>query len=188
MNINSCSFCGPNLLRFNFGFDEEDDLCLQIKETMRLQILDMYNRNVKNFYTDCEIGVPMWGAELVADLMRQFNDIQLFCILPYEEQATKWSPDQRDRYFSILEKSSMTKYIHAKYTDSCYRDCGRYLVDHTDNVIALYDNDPILPLNIASQFVSNARQKSKTIIYIDPDSGLVRSKDHTLLSSVDMYI
>jgi uncharacterized phage-like protein YoqJ len=183
MSSYSCSFCGPTPLHFHFGYDEDDELCLQIKDTMRLLIHDMCRRNVRDFYSDCEMGVSMWGAEIVADLMRYSKDIKLNCILPYEEQATKWSPELRDRYFSILEKSSETSYIYPKYTDRCYRDCGRYLVDHTDKVIAVQDNDPILSLDAVTQFVSYAKQKRKTIIIIDPESGLLRSKEYSLLTN-----
>ncbi len=37
----------------------------------------------------------------------------LFCITPYEEQATKWTPELRERYFDMLVKCS---HMTAVYT------------------------------------------------------------------------
>ena len=30
--------------------------------------------------------------------------LMLFCVTPYEEQATKWTPELRERYFDMLIK------------------------------------------------------------------------------------
>ncbi len=106
----ACAFAGHYLMRFPFGYDEEDGLCLKIRETMLMQILALHQNGVTAFYSNCEPGAPMWGAELVLALQSRVPNIQLHCVLPYEEQATKWTPQLRERYFSIVERSS-TEYL-----------------------------------------------------------------------------
>lgn len=173
MSVTSCAFVGKHPLQFQFGYDEEDYRCIRIKHTMRLQILTLYENGVTDFYTDCEVGASMWGAELVLALMRQHQEIRLFCVLPYEEQAKKWTPELRDRYYVILEKSSGNTLISTHYSDDCYRRCGRYLVNHAGILIAVYDREAIPCLEPARQLIAYAKKKGRGIIYIHPDTAEV---------------
>ncbi|OLN30112.1 SLOG family protein [Desulfosporosinus metallidurans] len=63
MDITSCAFVGYHPLRF--GYDEEDSLCISIKQKMLLQILALYENGVTDFCTSCEVGASMWAAEMV---------------------------------------------------------------------------------------------------------------------------
>lgn len=160
-------------MRFPFGYDEEDDLCLRIRNAMLMQILALYENGVTDFYSDCEVGASMWGAELVLRLMQKYPQIRLFCVLPYEEQAKKWTPEQRERYYTILEKSTYNRLISTRYTGDCRSRCNRYLVDHAGFVIAVYENCEVPQLEPAAHFISYARKKGRGIITIDPDTAFV---------------
>lgn len=87
MLTSSCAFTGHHPMRFPFGYDEDDELCQRIQNTMLLQILALVDNGVTDFYSDCEVGPSMWGAELVLRIMEQYPQVRLFCILPFEEQA-----------------------------------------------------------------------------------------------------
>ena len=70
-----------------------------------MQIMALYQNEVTAFYSNCVPSTPMCVAELGLGLQYRGSDIQLHCVLPYEEQATKWTPQLRNRYFSIVERS-----------------------------------------------------------------------------------
>lgn len=174
MNMLACAFAGHNPLRFPFGYDEEDDLCQQIKATLLMQILALYQNGVTAFYSNCEPGAPMWGAELVLRLQRRDSNIQLHCVLPYEEQATKWTPQLRERYFSIVERSNSEYLICTRYENNCYLLCNKYLVDHSNFVLAVYDDDPLVyRMEPVSHLIAYAKNKNRGIITIHPDTGLL---------------
>lgn len=173
MNKNTCAFTGHPPLRFSFGYDEDDSLCIRIKQKILLQILVLYENGVTIFFTDCEIGAGMWAAELVLNLMQKHSEIQLICVLPHEGQATKWTPELRDRYYTILEKSSRNILISTHYAKDCFRRCGQYLVNHASFLIAIYDNGNITNLDAASWTIAYARKEGRGIIYINPDSAKV---------------
>lgn len=169
----SCAFTGHEPIRFPFGYDEEDELCLRIKHTMLLQILALYDNGVTDFYSDCGIGASMWGAELVLGLMLQHSEVRLLCVLPYEEQAKKWTPELRERYYAILEQSTDNHLINTHYTKDCRTRCSRYLVDRAGFLIAVYDNTEVVQLEPASQLIAYARKKGRGIIRIHPDTAVI---------------
>ncbi len=173
MNNLSCAFVGHHPLRFPFGYDEDDEMCIRIKNALHLQILSLYEEGVTDFYTDCEVGASMWGAELVLQLMQQHKQLRLFCVLPYEDHAKKWTPELRERYFYIHEKSCGIIMIGTHYSKGCHKRCGKYLVNHADILIAIYDSEAIPHIEPATQLIAYARKKGREIIYIYPDAAKV---------------
>lgn len=169
----SCALIGQHPMRFQFGYDEDDALCHRIKLEMIRQILILYQNGVTDFFTNCETGPPMWGAEAIIALMDKLKTIRLFCAIPYEEQATKWTPDLRDRYFNILEKCTDSCYIQKQLTQDSYRLCGNYLVEHSNFVLAVYNTKITTTLDPVTAIVNDAKEAGKGIIYIHPDTARV---------------
>lgn len=173
MTTLSCAFVGHYPIRFRFGYDEEDWRCQRLKLEIIRQIMILYQNGVTDFYTNCEIGPPMWGAEAVLALMDKLKSLRLYCVIPYEEQATKWTPDLRDRYFTILEKCTAVHTIENHLTKESYRLSGKYMVDHTNFVLAVYDNQVTSLLEPVSFTIQDAKAMHRGIIYIHPDTAQV---------------
>lgn len=171
--MTACTFIGHHPMRFDFGFDEDDPLCATIKQVLLSQMMALYKNGVITFYSDCEVGVGMWAAELALRMIKEHPDVQLICVIPYEEQAKKWTEELRDRYYTVLEKSSYNELISTQYTEKCYRQCGKFLVDHAEHLIAVYENSKVIQMENAAYTLAYARKKGRQIIYIDPDTAEV---------------
>ena len=92
-------------MRFPWGFDEEDSGCRKMKIELAQQVMALRQRDVTQFLTACDCGVGLYAAEIVNGLRETTDqDLMLFCYTPHEEQATKWAPYLRERYFTMLEK------------------------------------------------------------------------------------
>lgn len=92
-------------MRFPWGFDEEDSGCRKMKIELAQQVMALRQRGVTQFLTACDCGVGLYAAEIVNGLRETTDpDLMLFCYIPHEEQATKWAPYLRERYFTMLEK------------------------------------------------------------------------------------
>ena len=92
-------------MRFPWGFDEEDSGCRKMKIELAQQVMALRQRGVTQFLTACDCGVGLYAAEIVNGLRETTDqDLMLFCYTPHEEQATKWTPYLRERYFTMLEK------------------------------------------------------------------------------------
>lgn len=77
-----CSFTGHRPSKFSFKYNEEDIECIKLKAKIIEQIEKMYLGGVKIFLTGCAMGVDIWCGEIVLQLMKKYNDIKLYFILP----------------------------------------------------------------------------------------------------------
>lgn len=96
-----CAVIGQHPLRFPWGFDEEDDGCCRMKLEMAQHILELCQRGVTEFRVACDPGVGLYAAEVVNALRENGSTIRLVCVIPHEEQATKWTPQLRERYYML---------------------------------------------------------------------------------------
>lgn len=101
----TCLIYGIPVENLPFGYDENDELCVNVKLKIAQLIAQLVSSGITHFVTDCEFGIPMWGAEIVLAQKIYDPEITLTVYIPCEEQAVKWTPDWRDRYFSIHEKA-----------------------------------------------------------------------------------
>ena len=128
-----CAIIGQNPMRFPWGFDEEDDRCRKLKIELAQQIMALRQSGVSQFLVACDCGVGLYAAEIINGLRTTDRDLMLICYTPHEEQATKWAPYLRERYFTMLEK--MHPYLRrvrgrcggrtAPCLSADHRPCGR---------------------------------------------------------------
>ena len=87
--------------------------------------------------------------------------------------GTKWTPELRERYFVILEKSTSNHLVSTRPTRDCRARCNRYLVDRVGFIIAVYQNGEVAHLEPAAHLITYARRKGRGIITIDPNTAAV---------------
>ena len=63
----------------------------------------------------------------------------LFVVTPHEEQATKWAPYLRERYFRLLADCTIMEAASLHQTPTCEYDAYRKIIDYADTVLAAYD-------------------------------------------------
>ncbi|HBU12530.1 MAG TPA: DUF1273 domain-containing protein [Clostridiales bacterium] len=164
MNDTKCSFTGHRPERFAFGFNENDPKCIAIKGVMAEQIAELIAGGVTDFYSGMARGVDQWAAEIVLNTKESRPDVTLTAVIPHEEQATKWSDEQRDRYFDMHPKCDDVVTLQTHYTADCMFKRNRYLVDHAGYLLAVSDGDK----NGGTAYTLNyARQHKRKIIIIN---------------------
>jgi uncharacterized phage-like protein YoqJ len=84
------------------------------------------------------LGVDQWAAETVLSLQERFPQITLESALPCETQEA-WTVEQRERYFSILERCSKETLLQKHYTSDCMQKRNDYMVNKSSYVIAVWD-------------------------------------------------
>ena len=165
MNVISCSFKGHRPSRFAFGFDEESEGCIALKAVLHAQIEDMCTRGVTTFFSGMALGVDLWAAEMVLELKSRGRSLRLVCVLPFENQADRWSVSHRERYFDVLSRADEVIYVSCRFTTDCILRRNRYLVEHSDYLIAVYDGSE---KGGTAYTVDYARRKGRSIVVIDP--------------------
>ena len=163
----ACAFTGHRPVRFSFGYDEEDEKCIRLKLTLAAQINRLIESGVSTFYTGMALGTDQWCAGIVLDMKRQYPNVRLIAGLPCETQASKWSPEQRERYFNTLADCDNVITLNTRYTPECMLERNRYMVDHANYLLAVYDGGN---KGGTAYTVRYAREKQRQIIVIRPDT------------------
>ena len=97
---------------------------------------------VSQFLTACDCGVGLYAAELVNGLRATTDhDLMLICYTPHEEQATKWAPYLRERYFTMLEKCTHISAVCEVGAPDAQLRAYKKIIDLADVVLAVYDKD-----------------------------------------------
>jgi Uncharacterized protein conserved in bacteria len=106
-------------------------------------------------------------AEILHGLKEQEDALETICYVPYEEQATKWTPELRDRYFTAL--AACTEVVNVAYEKTVGCEFKAYLeaMNEADAVIAICDpDDPRCEREAAA--VTVAELLNKQILTLDP--------------------
>lgn len=164
--MKTCAFTGHRPQHLPFGMNENDERCVKLKEELKEQIINLIEaENVTHFITGMALGVDLYAAEIVLDLKPRYPSITLESAIPCETQAVKWSMAQRERYYDIAAQCDKETMLQSHYSPDCMDKRNRYMVDHADFIIAVWDGRP----SGTGKTVTYARGRNgKSIIVIDP--------------------
>lgn len=163
----TCAIIGSSPLCFPWGFDEEDEGCAALKLLLLNQITRYRSEGCTRFHVSIDCGVGLYAAEILHRLKESDSELETLCYVPYEEQATKWTPELRERYFNAL--AECTEVVNASFekTVGCEFKAHLEATKEADTVIAIYDPDnPLCEREAAA--VAVAEMLNKQILVFDP--------------------
>lgn len=161
------SFTGHRPSKFSFGYNENNVDCIKLKSLLINEIENLYLSGYKVFLTGCAMGVDMWCAEIVLDLKRKFNDIELYCIMPFKNQSERWAEDYKVRFNYIIKNCDKALLLQKEYDANCYFKRNKFLVKHSTVIISVYDEKHS---NSGTKNTLNyALSLNKNIILINPN-------------------
>ena len=163
----TCAIIGCSPMCFPWGFDEEDEGCAALKLILINQISKLRGEDCTRFAVSVDCGAGLYAAELLHGLKESDDALETICYVPYEEQATKWTPELRDRYFNAL--AACTEVINLAYEKSVGCEFKAYLkaINEADAVIAVYDpDDPRCERETAA--VAVAEMLNRQVLTVDP--------------------
>ena len=163
----TCAIIGCSPMRFPWGFDEEDEGCAALKLILINQISKLRGEGCARFAVSMDCGVGLYAAEILHGLKETDGELEAICYVPYEEQATKLTPELRDRYFNAL--AACTEVINVAYEKTVGCEFKAYMeaINEADTVIAVYDpNDPCCERETAA--VTVAEMLNTQVVTVDP--------------------
>ena len=163
----SCALIGCSPMCFPWGFDEEDEGCAALKLFLMNRITKLRSEGCTRFAVSMDCSVGLYAAEIIQGLKESDGELEVVCYVPYEEQATKWTPELRERYFNALAASTEVINVGHEKTVGCEFKAHLEAMKEADTVIAVYDpDDPRCEREAAT--VAVAKWQSKRIFTIDP--------------------
>ena len=163
----NCAIIGCSPMCFPWGFDEEDESCAALKLILIKQISKLRGEGCTRFTVSMDCGVGLYAAEILQRLKGSEEELETICYVPYEEQATKWTPELRDRYFNAL--AACTEVVNVAYEKTVGCKFKAYLeaINEADTVIVVYDpDDPRCEREAAA--VAVAKMLDRQVFTVDP--------------------
>ena len=163
----TCAIIGSSPLCFPWGFDEEDEGCAALKLILMNWISRLRGEGYTRFAISMDCGVGLYAVEIIQGLKESNDALETICYVPYEEQATKWTPELRDRYFNAL--AACTEVVNVAYekTVGCVIKAHLEAMKEADTLIAVFDPDnPLCEREAAAAAV--AEMLNKQILTLDP--------------------
>lgn len=164
-----CAVLGHSPMRFAWGFDEEDEQCHAMKLELMQQIMLLRQQGVTQFMVACDPGVGLYAAEAINILRQNDPELMLFCVTPYEEQATKWTPALRERYFEMLIQCTHMSAVSLQKRPKAQLEAFQSIIDQSDMLLAVYDSASARG-DAVDEAIQYARSKGRPIITIHPDT------------------
>ena len=144
MKTQVCGIIASASLCFPWGFDEEDEGCAALKLILLHKITALRAEGVKDFAVAMDDGIGLYAAEIINTLRESDPEMRLRCVVPYEEQATKWPPNLRERYFTELGKCSELAMVSTVETPGCRITALLNVIDASDVVLAVTSPEDVL--------------------------------------------
>ena len=163
----TCAIIGCSPMCIPWGFDEEDEGCLALKMILMNRISRLRSEGCTRFAVSMDCGVGLYAAEILHGLKESDGALDTICYVPYEEQATKWTPELRDRYFNAL--AACTEVVNVAYEKTVGCKFKAYLeaINEADTVIVVYDpDDPRCEREAAA--VAVAKMLDRQVFTVDP--------------------
>lgn len=78
MKVKKCAFTGHRPQSLPFGFNESDERCIALKQTLRAEIIRLIEQEgVTHFISGMALGVDMYAAEIVLGLKSSYEALLL---------------------------------------------------------------------------------------------------------------
>ena len=171
--MKACAFAGYRHDLFDFPDDDGNTRFQALQKVIRRQIIALFYEGYDFFISGMSTGAGMWCAEDVLWLQQSFPSLKLICAIPFFGQEVMWRGWYQKEYNHILSYSYKQVVISPSIEASAdinqyYLARNRWMVDHSDRLIAIYSDDTAPARSGSRMTVQYARRKGCKIIYIHP--------------------
>jgi len=163
IKIQSACFTGHRPERFGQA-DEYQKAEQMISSMLVDEIIRTIDRGCTVFYCGMARGTDLLAGEAVLSLQPLYPKTRLIAVIPYPKQPYYWEDQWVARYNQVLHRCDETVTIAQNYTDSCFFLRNRYMVDHSNHVIAVMNPEESHGGTV--QTIRYAKRQNKSIAVI----------------------
>jgi uncharacterized phage-like protein YoqJ len=109
-------------------------------------------------------GSDTYFCEAVLILREKYAGITVEAAIPYENQASGWREDERDRYRCLVGQCDHVTYVSREYSRNCMLKRNRYMVDNASVLLIVYDGMP----GGTGSTLKYAKRRGLEIVEIEP--------------------
>jgi len=135
----TCSFTGHRSAKLPWRYDESDPRCADLKQRIYDTAEAVYFAGFHHFICGMAEGCDLYFCQAVLKLRAEHPDVTLEAAVPFEAQADKWPRAEQERYRRLLIECDRVTLLQEEYSPGCMMKRNRYMVDHSQLIIACYD-------------------------------------------------
>ena len=138
-----------------------------IDETLLLQLDDFFREMSKEYEHVILLSALADGADqCVAESALKYENIDLHVPLPLREELYVETIDNKENFYA-LAKSAKETFEVPKVGENPYENLGRYLVNNSNVLLALWDGDYNGKVGGTGEVLKYAKGLKKSIVHID---------------------
>ncbi len=176
--LNTCCFIGSCTEDRLSSFEEKrtflNNTELVIEESI-IYLIECFS--VTNFLSGMDIGFEQYAAEVVLKKKKDYPQITLEGVLPYETHSVNWTEAQRDKYYSIMEKSDREIMMQCHYTWDCMTKRNLYMINQSKHIVFFNEG-----AGEVDRLILFSKAKGRNIIVINSEKefnkGLIKNFLH----------
>ncbi|WP_312645151.1 SLOG family protein [Hydrogenoanaerobacterium sp.] len=121
-------------------------------ESLQTRLADEIEKAIQDGYNTFLVGGAYgWGLmaaeevikkKTVIDLQKP-QRIRLIAVIPFEEQAVRYSLADHERYYEIMPKCDDVITLNIHYNNQCYAQRNQYMVDRSNRVICCWNGQAV---------------------------------------------
>ena len=138
-SLNTLCFTGHRPESLSWGYNENDDRCLAVKEELTDLIVEAINQGYTHFISGMAEGIDLIASEIVLGLKYNYNHITLEYAIPFPKQSSRWGFKNQERYNEILSMADKISVLSPSYYKGCLQVRNKYMIDHSSILIAVFN-------------------------------------------------
>lgn len=127
MRENNCCFTGHREL-----YESENIIYQRVLDSVKR----LMEKGVKTFICGGAIGFDLLCGEVIANLRKEGEKINLVMALPCKGQDKYFSPKDKERYKALLESADKVIYVSEGYFRGCMHKRNRFMADNSAYLIS----------------------------------------------------
>lgn len=139
-NETACCFTGHRPEKMPALRDEQHPDVVKLKMVLQADMMAKASAGCRTFISGCGKGVDIICGELVLALKeRKLVDARLVCVLPFRGFEKRLGEPWTQRCEMLMRAADEVIVLGENYARGCFHRRNRYMVDHAEHVIAVYD-------------------------------------------------
>lgn len=149
LRLHRCCFTGHRMQKL---IRPEEAIRRDLENAIRMAIAGGYT----TFITGMAYGVDIIAGEVVLSLKKQYLGLKLIAVVPFQGVEARWEKQWINRFYSLLHQADLVKTICDSYNPNAYRLRNKWMVDHSNRVIAVFNGKPSGTKNVIEYALKKA--------------------------------
>ena len=136
--------CITGYKSFELGIFKQDDKSVYyIKQALKKELQSLLDDGLEWVIISGQLGVELWGAEVVFDLQEDYPELKLAVLTPFISQEEKWNDQNKEYYELILSQADFVETISKEpyKNPQQFRNKNQLFLQKSHSCIILYDEE-----------------------------------------------